>query len=368
MPIPFLDLKAHHQAIRGEIDSAIGEVIDAGAFAGGPFVERFEKEFAEFCGASHAVGVGSGTDALWFVLLGLGIGPGDEVITVPMTFMATTEAISFCGATPVLVDIEPKTYTMDPAKLERAITPRTKAIIPVHLYGQMADMDPILDLAKRHRLHIIEDACQAHGAEYKRRKAGSMGVAGCFSFYPGKNLGAFGEAGAVVTSDESLMKTMQMLRDHGQERKYHHALIGWNGRMDGIQGAVLRVKLKRLAEANRARRAHARLYNELLVATPNVTLPSEAKDRTHVYHVFAVRVPDRDRVMKSLSDRGVGCGVHYPIPIHLQPAYESLGYKLGDFPVAEQCANEFLSLPMFPEMTDVQVKDVVGELNAILRT
>ena len=366
MPIPFLDLKAHHQAIRKEIDSAIGEVIDTGAFAGGPFVEKFEKEFADFCGASHAVGVGSGTDALWFVLLGLGIGPGDEVITVPMTFMATTEAISFCGATPVLVDIDPKTYTMDPAKLEQAITPRTKAIIPVHLYGQMADMGPILEIAKRHRLQVIEDACQAHGAEYKGRKAGSMGVAGCFSFYPGKNLGAFGEAGAVVTSDENLMKTMQMLRDHGQERKYHHAVVGWNGRMDGIQGAVLRVKLKRLAEGNRARRAHARLYHELLAAQPNVVLPSEAKDRTHVYHVFAVRVPDRDRVMKSLSDRGIGCGVHYPVPIHLQPAYKSLGYKPGDFPIAEQCANEFLSLPMFPEMTDVQVKEVVGEFSAIV--
>lgn len=367
MQIPFLDLKAHHQTVRGEIDSAIREVIDAGAFAGGPFVERFEKEFAEFCGASHAIGVGSGTDALWFALLGLGIGPGDEVITVPMTFMATTEAISFCGATPVLVDIEPETYTIDPARIERAITPRTKAIIPVHLYGQTADMDPILEIAKRHRLYVIEDACQAHGAEYKGRKAGSMGVGGCFSFYPGKNLGAFGEAGAVVTSDVRLVRTIQMLRDHGQERKYHHALVGWNGRMDGIQGAVLRVKLKRLAEANKARRTHARLYNDLLTTVPHVIVPSEAKNRTHVYHVYAVKVPSRDRVMKSLSDRGIGCGVHYPIPIHLQPAYKSLGYKPGDFPVAEQCAQEFLSLPMFPEMTDVQVKHVVGELSTLMR-
>jgi dTDP-4-amino-4,6-dideoxygalactose transaminase len=367
MPIPFLDLKAHHEGIRREIDSAIREVIDTGAFAGGPFVERFEKEFAAFCGTSGAVGVGSGTDALWFALLGLGIGPGDEVITVPMTFMATTEAISFCGATPVLVDIEPVTYTMDPARVERAITPRTKAIVPVHLYGQMADMDPILEVAKRHRLHVIEDACQAHGAEYKGKKAGSMGVAGCFSFYPGKNLGAFGEAGAVVTSDRHLMKTIQMLRDHGQERKYHHALIGWNGRMDGIQGAVLRVKLKRLTEANRARRAHARLYNELLAAVPGVIAPQEAKDRTHVYHVYAVRIAARDRVMKSLSDRGIGCSVHYPVPIHLQPAYKSLGYKPGDFPVAERCAEEFLSLPMFPELTDVQVNEVVGELSMLVR-
>jgi dTDP-4-amino-4,6-dideoxygalactose transaminase len=367
MPIPFLDLKAHHQAVRVEIEEAIREVIDAGAFAGGPFVEQFEKEFAAFCGTSHAVGVGSGTDALWFALLGLGIGPGDEVITVPMTFMATAEAISFCGATPVLVDIEARTYTMDPDRIERAITPRTKAIIPVHLYGQTADMDPILEIAKRHRVHVIEDACQAHGAEYKGRKAGSMGVAGCFSFYPGKNLGAFGEAGAVVTSDKSLTRTMQMLRDHGQERKYHHALVGWNGRMDGIQAAVLRVKLKRLAEMNKSRRVHARHYKELLAPFPKVTLPSEAEEGAHVYHVFSVRVQDRDRVMKSLSDRGIGCGVHYPIPIHLQPAYKSLGYKPGDFPVAEQCAEEFLSLPMFPEMTDVQVKDVVRELSAVLR-
>jgi dTDP-4-amino-4,6-dideoxygalactose transaminase len=265
------------------------------------------------------------------------------------------------------VDIEPKTYTMDPVRIERAITPRTKAIIPVHLYGHMADMDPILEIAKRHRLHVIEDACQGHGAEYKGRKAGSMGVAGCFSFYPGKNLGAFGEAGAVVTSDEHLTKTIQMLRDHGQERKYHHALIGWNGRMDGIQGAVLRVKLKRLAEMNETRRTHARLYQELLSSLPNVILPAEVKERTHVYHVYSVRVPDRDRIMKSLSDRGIGCGVHYPIPIHLQPAYKSLGYKPGDFPVAEQCAKEFLSLPMFPEMTDAQVKEVVTELSALVR-
>jgi dTDP-4-amino-4,6-dideoxygalactose transaminase len=238
MNVPFLDLKAHHESLREDIDFAIRQVVDSSAFAGGPFVERFEEDFAQFCDSPYAIGVGSGTDALWFALLGLGIGAGDEVITVPMTFMATTEAITFCGAKPVFVDIEPETYTMDPAQLERAITPRTKAIIPVHLYGQTADMDPILEIAKRHRLYVIEDACQAHGAEYKGKKAGSIGVAGCFSFYPGKNLGGFGEAGAVVTSDRHLMKTIQMLRDHGQERKYHHAVVGWNGRMDGIQGAA----------------------------------------------------------------------------------------------------------------------------------
>lgn len=367
MHVPFLDLKAQHEALRGEIDLAIREVIDSGAFAGGPFVDKFEKEFAEFCGTPYAVGVGSGTDALWLTLLALGIGSGDEVITVPMTFMATTEAISFCGAKPVFVDIEEDTYTMNPVLLEKAITPRTKAIIPVHLFGQTADMDHILAVAERYKLYVIEDACQAHGAEYRGKKAGSIGIAGCFSFYPGKNLGAFGEAGGVVTANEQLRKKLQMLRDHGQERKYHHALIGWNGRMDGIQGAVLRVKLKRLAAANSARQIHARLYDELLDPIKQVIAPIEAKDRKHVYHVYAVRVRDRDRVMKSLSDRGIGCGVHYPTPIHLQPAYESLGHKPGDFPVAEKCAQEFLSLPMFPEMTGAQVQAVVGEIRSLVK-
>ena len=366
MHVPFLDLKAHHAAFRDEIDFAIREVIDSGAFAGGPFVELFEQHFAKFCGVPFSVGVGNGTDALWFALLALGIGPGDEVITVPMTFMATAEAISFCGAKPVFVDIEEETYTMDPAQVERAISPRTKAIIPVHLYGQVADMDPIVEIAKRHNLHVIEDACQAHGAEYKGKKAGSIGQAGCFSFYPGKNLGALGEAGGIVTSDEQLKRKIQMLRDHGQERKYHHAVIGWNGRMDGIQGAVLRVKLKRLEEANNARRTHARLYDDLLAPFKQVIAPKEVKNRRHVYHVYAVRVQNRDQVLKGLSDRGIGCGVHYPIPLHLQPAYKFLGHQQGDFPISEKCAQEFLSLPMFPEMTAVQVQAVVGELRSLV--
>jgi dTDP-4-amino-4,6-dideoxygalactose transaminase len=367
MQVPFLDLKAHHAALRGEIDSAIREVIDSGAFAGGPFVERFEEDFAKFCGSPYSVGVGNGTDALWFALLALGVGPGDEVITVPMTFMATTEAISFCGAKPVFVDIDEETYTMNPTLLEKAITPRTKAIIPVHLYGQTADMDPILAIAKRHNLHVVEDACQAHGAEYKGRKAGSIGHAGCFSFYPGKNLGAFGEAGGIVTSDEQLKRKMQVLRDHGQERKYHHSMIGWNGRMDGIQGAVLRVKLKQLAIANNARRTHARLYSELLESVKDVIVPREAKDRQHVYHIYAVRVQSRDQVLKRLSDRGIGCGIHYPIPVHLQVAYKFLGHKVGDFPVSEACGREFLSLPMFPELTHAQVESVVQELCDAIR-
>ena len=365
MHVPFLDLKAHHEALRGEIECSIREVIDSGAFAGGPFVEKFEEDFAEFCGCPYAIGVGSGTEALWLTLLALGVGTGDEVITVPMTFMATAEAISFCGATPVFVDIDEETYTLDPAQLERAITPRTKAIIPVHLFGQTADMDPIVEIAERHGLYVIEDACQAHGAEYKGRKAGSIGVAGCFSFYPGKNLGAFGEAGAVVTASEELKRTIQMLRDHGQERKYCHTPIGWNARMDGIQAAVLRVKLKRLDAANSARRAHAQLCNELLAPMEQVILPKEAKSCLHVYHVYAVRVQERDRVLKLLSERGITCGIHYPIPLHLQQAYQSLGYRAGDCPVAEKCAQEFLSLPMFPELTSLQIQSIVRELSAI---
>lgn len=367
MKVPFLDLMAHHAPLRAEIDSAIREVIDSAAFAGGPFVERFEEEFATFCGATYAVGVGNGTDALWFALLALGIGPGDEVITVPMTFMATAEAISYCGAKPVFVDIEEETYTMDPALLERAITPRTKAVVPVHLFGQTADMDPILEIAQRHNLHVIEDACQAHGAEYRGKKAGSLGSAGCFSFYPGKNLGAFGEAGGIVTSDEALKKKVHVLRDHGQGKKYHHSMIGWNGRMDGIQGAVLRVKLKRLTDANNARRAHACLYSELLSSFKQVTIPKETKDRMHVYHIYAVRVRNRDQVLQRLSDRGIGCGIHYPIPVHLQTAYKFLGHKVGDFPVSEICGREFLSLPMFPELTQIQVEKVVNELRVVAR-
>ena len=362
MKVPFLDLKAHHESFRTELDAAIREVIDSGAFAGGPFVERFEEDFAQFCGVPYSVGVGNGTDALWFALLGLGIGPGDEVITVPMTFMATAEAISYCGAKPVFVDIEEETYTMNPALLEQAITPRTKAIIPVHLYGQVADMDPILEIAQRHNLSVIEDACQAHGAEYKGRKAGSLGIAGCFSFYPGKNLGAFGEAGAIITSNDELKRNVQVLRDHGQDKKYHHSMIGWNGRMDGIQGAVLSVKLKRLAAANDARRTHAGLYNELLAPVKQVIAPKEAKNRLHVYHVYGVRVQNRDQVLKRLSERGIGCGVHYPVPVHLQPAYAFLGHKAGDFPISETCGRESLSLPMFPELTPAQVERVVQEL------
>jgi len=366
MQVPFLDLKAHHEPIRPELESAIREVLDSNAFAGGPFVAKFEQDFAAFCGTSHAIGVGNGTDALWLTLLALGVGPGDEVITAPMTFMATAEAISFCGATPVFVDIDERTYTLDPEKLERAISPRTKAVIPVHLFGQVADMDPVLEIAGRHGLPVIEDACQAHGAEFRGRKAGSLGIAGCFSFYPGKNLGGLGEAGAVVTNNTELQTRIQMLGDHGQAKKYHHALVGWNARMDGIQGAALRVKLKYLNKGNESRRAHARAYSQNLAEIAELVLPTEAEYARHVYHLYVVRLQNRDRILQEMAQRGIACGIHYPIPVHLQEAYRFLGHKKGSFPVAERCADEFLSLPLYPELTAEQIGIVARELRDLL--
>lgn len=366
MRVPFLDLRSHHEPLQEELQTAIQEVIESGAFAGGPFVAKFEEDFADFCQTRFAAGVGSGTEALWLSLLAYGIGPGDEVITVPSTFMATAEAISFCGAQPVFVDIDERTYTMDPHLLERAITARTKAVIPVHLFGQMADMDPILEIADRHGLRVIEDACQAHGAEYKGRKAGSIGDAGCYSFYPGKNLGALGEAGAVVTNDQSLHEKIQTLRDHGQRTKYRHSCIGWNARMDGIQAAVLRVKLRTLDRGNAARRAHARRYGQHFGGREDLITPSEAAYARHVYHVYAVRVKGRDQLLHALAERGISCGVHYPIPIHLQEAYRGLGLGPGSFPVAERCADEFLSLPMFPELTPEQIETVTREVESQL--
>jgi len=368
MLVPFLDLQSHHAPIRAELITAFEEVLSTGAFAGGPFVAKFESEFASYCQTRHAVGVGSGTEALWFCLLACGIGPGDEVITSPSTFMATAEAVSFCGATPVFVDIREDTYAMDPELLEAAITPRSRAVIPVHLFGQVADMDPILEIARRHNLYVIEDACQAHGADYKGRRAGSLGHAGCFSFYPGKNLGALGEAGAVVTNDFALSERIKILRDHGQEARYHHAHVGWNGRMDGIQAAVLSIKLKGLERANESRRAHARAYSAALADVEGVVTPFEAPHGRHVFHVYAVRVPERDAIQKGLTRHGIGSGIHYPVPVHLQKAYAHLGLGRGSFPVAERCASEFLSLPMFPELTPVQVEEVVQVLCEVIST
>jgi dTDP-4-amino-4,6-dideoxygalactose transaminase len=355
MKVPFLDLKAQINPIRAEIQQAINEVIDQTAFAGGPFVEKFEKEFAAFCGSKHCVAVGNGTDAIWLALLSLGIAETDEVITAPSTFVATAEAISFAGAEPVFVDIEPDTCNMDPGKIEKAITSRTKAIIPVHLFGQPADMDPILEIARRHNLVVIEDSCQAHGALYKGKKAGTMGVAGCFSFYPGKNLGAFGEAGAVVTDDGELARKIRIYRDHGQPQKYHHDVIGWNARMDGIQGAVLSVKLKCLDRWTEARRDNAKQYDKLLLGVDSIRLPVERDYAKHVYHIYALRDPKRDALITFLNEKGVATGIHYPVPVHMTKAYAYLERKTGSYPVAELAASEFISLPMYPELTSEQI-------------
>jgi dTDP-4-amino-4,6-dideoxygalactose transaminase len=364
--VPFLDLKSHHAPLRSELNAAIKEVIDECAFAGGPFVERFEADFAAYCDCPYAVGLGSGTEALWLCLIALGIGPGDDVITVPNTFMATAEAITYCGARPVFADVDERTYTMDPTALENAITAKTKAIIPVHLFGQPADMDPILEIARRHGLFVIEDACQAHGAEYKGRKVGTLADAACFSFYPGKNLGAFGEAGAVVTRNAGLEEKIRVLREHGQVRKYYHSLIGWNCRMDGIQAAVLRVKLRHLKKFTELRRSHAANYDRGLMGTDDLSAPWTAAGVRHVYHIYAIRVPNRDKIMHLLAEKGVGSGVHYPLPVHLQEAYRSLGYQRGSFPVSERCASEFISLPMFPELTSTQIEVVVRAVKEAL--
>jgi dTDP-4-amino-4,6-dideoxygalactose transaminase len=366
MNVPFVDLKAQYAAIREEIDPAIRQVIDATAFSGGPFVERFEEEFARFCGTRFAIGVGNGTDALGLILRALEIGEGDEVATVPNSFIATAEAVSACGAQPVFVDVDRETFTMDPRRLEAAITPRTRALLPVHLFGQTADMDPIRELAEAHRIPVIEDACQAHGAEYRGKRAGSLGRAAAFSFYPGKNLGAYGEGGAVTTDDGELAARIRMLRDHGQESKYHHRLIGWNARLDGIQAAILSVKLRHLADWNERRRANAGRYTLRLRGLAGLSLPREAAYGRHVYHIYAVGVPERDAVLARMKDRGIACGIHYPIPIHRQKAYESLGLGAGSFPVSERAAAGLLSLPMYAELTEEQIDAVAGALEATL--
>jgi dTDP-4-amino-4,6-dideoxygalactose transaminase len=341
---------------------AFRRVAESSAFAGGPHVAKFEEEFAAYCGARYCIAVGNGTDALWLSLLALGIGAGDEVITAPNSFMATAEAISYCGAKPVFVDIDEQTYTMDPTKLEAAITAKTRAIIPVHLYGQMADMEAILAIAAKHDLPVVEDACQAHGARRGKHTAGNAGITGCFSFYPGKNLGAFGEGGGITTNDPDIRTKIQVLRDHGQSQKYHHTMIGWNGRMDGIQGAILSVKLRDLNAANAARRGHAAHYDRLLANARGIVLPTVAPNSEHIYHIYAVRVANRDQVLEAMAKRGINCAIHYPIPIHLQEAYRSLGLRHGAYPIAERVAPELLSLPMFPELRPEQVEAVAAAL------
>ncbi|ANK85037.1 MULTISPECIES: DegT/DnrJ/EryC1/StrS family aminotransferase [unclassified Rhizobium] len=360
--IPFLDLKAQYQSIKSEIDAAVLGVLASGQYILGEEVIRLEQEFADYCNVKHAIAVNTGTSALHLSLLAAGIGPGDEVITVPFTFVATVSAICYTGATPVFVDVEPVTLTMDPAQLEAKITSRTKAIIPVHLYGQMADMDGIMAVADRYQIPVIEDACQAHGARYKGARAGSIGASGCFSFYPGKNLGACGEGGIAVTNSDEQAKTMRMLRDWGQEQRYHHLLKGFNYRMDAIQGAILRVKLRHLEAWTEARRSHGRRYSSLLAGSPHLRTPVEVPERRHVYHVYAIRSHDRDGLQRVLTAEGIPSGLHYPIPVHLQKAHADLGYQAGDFPVSEAAAREVLSLPIYPEMPVQHVDQVAAAL------
>jgi dTDP-4-amino-4,6-dideoxygalactose transaminase len=388
--IPFLDLITPHRDLREELLQVVNSALDTAGFIGGPMVQGFETDFAKFCEAEHCVGVGSGTDALRFALIAAGVGPGAAVVTVPNTFIATTEAISQAGARPVFVDIDEDTYNLDPEKLrkyleaqcdrdsttgalvDRKTRSRVAAIVPVHLYGQMADMDSILELAQKYDLIVIEDACQAHGAEYFSRKqnrwckAGSMGRAAAFSFYPGKNLGACGEAGAVTTSDADVAQKIRMLRDHGQAQKYYHDVEGYNGRLDSIQAGILRVKLGHLPEWTEGRRQAAARYRELFAEDTQLGLPYEPEWSKAVYHLFVVRAQERDALMKSLAAAGIGTGIHYPIPLHLQSAYRHLGYESGDFPVSERIASEILSLPMFPQLKLDQQRRVAQTVAELL--
>lgn len=366
MQIPFLDLKAQYNDIKDEYRPVLDQILADCAFIGGPQVEGLENEFADYCDCSHAIAVNSGTDALRFALVAAGVGYGDEVITVPNTFIATSEAISQTGAKPVFVDVDSKTSNLNPELIGAAITQRTKAILPVHLYGQPADMDPIIDIAKQRNLTVIEDACQAHGATYNGKKAGSIGAVGCFSFYPGKNLGAFGEGGAITTNNADMAHTMKMLRDHGQSQKYYHDIEGYNGRLDSIQAAALRIKLKKLPAWNNSRREHALLYNQLLSNVEGVSIPYENEKAQSVYHLYVIHVSRRDELQQFLNDKGVGTGLHYPLPLHMQKAYRHLGYQKGDFPVAELAAEQLLSLPMFPHLENSQIEYVCDMIKQFL--
>jgi dTDP-4-amino-4,6-dideoxygalactose transaminase len=341
------------------------EVVESTVYVLGPRVAEFETAFAAHLGAKHCVGVNSGTSALHLALICAGVGPGDEVITVPMTFIATSWAISYVGATPVFVDVDPVTYTMDADQIERRITPKTKALLPVHLYGQPADMEPLLAVSRRYGIPIIEDAAQAHGAQYQGKSAGTFGLCGCFSFYPGKNLGAYGEAGAVVTDNEQICQRLRALRDHAQEQRYHHDEIGFNYRMDAFQGAVLGLKLKHLESWTEARGRLAERYHERLAGLP-LQLPSAAPARRHVWHLYVVLHQERDRLRRALEACGIHSGLHYPIPLHLQDAYRHLGHRAGDFPVAERIGRECLTLPLFPEMTLRQQDAVIDALESAL--
>lgn len=365
--VPYLDLKAQYRSIKPEIDAAVAGVLESCQFALGPEVAAFEQEFAAYCGTSECIALNSGTSALHLALLAAGVGSGDEVLTTPFTFVASVAAILYAGARPVMVDIDPRSFTLDPAAVEAAITPRSKVILPVHLYGQSADMEPISEIARRHKLIVIEDAAQAHGARYKDRPVGSIGDMACFSFYPGKNLGAYGEGGAVTTSNPDYARTIRMLRDWGQDRKYHHILCGYNYRMEGFQGAVLRVKLRHLEAWTETRRAIVRQYNSLL-ADCDLETPVEMPWARHVYHVYTVRSKNRDHLQATLAETGIQTGIHYPIPVHLQPAYADLGYGPGAFPRAESVAKEVLSLPLYPELSPQAVAQVAEAVKQVVGT
>ncbi|MFB0534201.1 MAG: DegT/DnrJ/EryC1/StrS family aminotransferase [Anaerolineae bacterium] len=355
--IPVFGLKDQYNAIKGEVNEAVARVLESGWFILGQEVEAFEREFAAYCGLSHGIGVGSGTEALHLALLACGVGEGDEVITVPHTAVATVAATELTGARPVFVDIDPASYTIAPDQLESRITARTRAVIPVHLYGQAADLDPVLDIAQRHGLTVVEDCAQAHGTVYKGRRVGSFGRVACFSFYPTKNLGAYGDGGMVVTDDGALAQKVRLLRQYGWKKRYVSSLKGLNSRLDELQAAILRVKLRHLDEWNEARRARARLYDELLAGS-GVATPIEMDYGRHVYHLYVVRCPHRNELRNHLAERGVGTAIHYPVPIHLQEAYRDLGYQRGDFPVTEACADEILSLPMYPDLREDEVREI----------
>ncbi|MDI3340758.1 MAG: DegT/DnrJ/EryC1/StrS family aminotransferase [Sphaerobacter sp.] len=362
--VPFVDLAAQYASLAAEVNAATERVLRGTEYILGSDVAAFEQEFAAYCEVDHAVGVDSGTSALELALRAFGIGPGDEVITVANTFVATAFAISYTGATPVLVDADPITHNIDPSQLAQAITPRTRAIMPVHLYGQPADMDPILEIARRHDLIVIEDACQAHGARYKGQRVGTFGHAAAFSFYPAKNLGAYGDGGMVVTNNAEVAETVRRLSNYGQREKYHHDHLGYNRRLDTLQAALLRVKLQHLDEWNAARRRHAARYAEVL--PEGVVIPAVPEDIEPVWHLYVIRVPERDALRAFLAQRGIATGIHYPVPIHLQPACQDLGYQRGHFPVTEEAAGQILSLPMYAELTNEAIDYVATSIREFL--
>lgn len=363
MKVPFVDLNAQYAGIRSSVQDAIQEVLDSGWFILGPQVEKFERAFADYCGGGEAIGVGSGTDALHFALRACGVGPGDEVITVSNSFIATALAIDYVGATPVFTEVDPLTYTMDVSEVESLITARTKAILPVHLYGQSADLDPILDIAHRHKLYLIEDACQAHGAEYGGARVGALGDIGCFSFYPAKNLGAYGDGGLVLTRRAELAERVRLLRNYGQAHKYEHVLKGYNSRLDELHAAVLASKLTYLDAWNEARRRIAACYNARIEKT-GLVLPAERTGARHIYHLYVIRTPERDALREWLTLHGVHTQIHYPVPIHRQKAYRDLAVPRGGLALTEQLAGEVLSLPMYPELTDAHVDWVIESVNS----